>query len=384
MSLEPMASSLGRPSSILRNRLIEAEGVQKLYWNTLVETPSPHWIRNVRTEFLFAESSTTFLPITINNKDFENSYVASPYNGLITYPLEEMRLLPSRVTRQAMTMLAYSVAPWLKVGSINRVVVINNWCVSTNLYPALDFNWLDSVFHELRARFPKHAILLRSLNNTTNRALVEHLSNQGFLLVPSRQVYFYDGRQPEYFQRHNVQTDIRHLNQAKEYRLIHHDELSRDDDERIAELYALLYLGRYSQHNPQYTAAWIRLVRESKLMEFFGLRSRAGDLDGVIGCWAVGNTVSGPIAGYDTTKPQTLGLYRNLMAIVLQLAADRQQLLNLSSGAASFKRLRGGKPAIEYTAVDCRHLSPPRRFLWKLLAELLRRLAVPLLEKYEL
>ena len=48
-------------------------------------------------------------------------------------------------------------------------------------------------------------------------------------------------------------------------------------------------------------------------------------------------------------------------------------LLNLSSGVARFKRLRGGRPAMEYTAIYCRHLPRRRRIAWQTLALLLER-----------
>jgi len=96
-------------------------------------------------------------------------------------------------------------------------------------------------------------------------------------------------------------------------------------------------------------------------------------LQGVVGCFIRGGVMTVPIVGYNTGLPQRTGLYRMLMSMVLQEAAERSMLLHLSSGAAHFKRLRGGKPAIEYSAVYVRHLPAGRRIVWELLSFLLNR-----------
>ena len=77
------------------------------------------------------------------------------------------------------------------------------------------------------------------------------------------------------------------------------------------------------------------------------------------------------------------------MAIVLREESHRKLRLNLSSGASHFKRIRGGVPCIEYTAViadicHCRHLSLPRRLAWQVWAGLTRDVGEPILRKYQL
>ena len=58
--------------------------------------------------------------------------------------------------------------------------------------------------------------------------------------------------------------------------------------------------------------------------------------------------------------------------------------LNLSAGAASFKRTRGGEPAIEYSAVYCRHLTWRQRSVWATLATILEQVGARILRRYEL
>jgi hypothetical protein len=90
-------------------------------------------------------------------------------------------------------------------------------------------------------------------------------------------------------------------------------------------------------------------------------------MQAVVGIFSQGDVSTAPIVGYNTGLPQSLGLYRLLMAQAFRHAIENQTLLNLSAGASGFKRLRGGMPAIEYSAVYARHLPlRSRRFLWTL------------------
>ena len=59
-------------------------------------------------------------------------------------------------------------------------------------------------------------------------------------------------------------------------------------------------------------------------------------------------------------------------------------MLNFSSGAAAFKRLRGGQPEIEYSLIHVAHLPWSRRLVWQLMGLLLQRIGVPLMRKLKL
>lgn len=363
---------------------VDIEPRQKAFWLAFAEN-SQRMIANVRTEFRFAVHDRSIIPISFNSTDYENSYVASTYNGVVTYPLEELRLLPSAIQRLSVASIIHSVAPALRFGKVNRAVIVNNWLLSTNLYPQIDLNWLDTLLSELRETFPQHAILFRSLNEATNRDLLEHLRRSGFLLAPSRQVYLFDGSRSEFMERHNNKIDAKLLQQTSQYQVVTHDQLcSGEHDSRFQQLYEWLYLDRYSRNNPQFTAQLMKLWRETGMLKFFGLQHASGSLDGIVGLFSCEGAVTVPVVGYDTSKPKPLGLYRRLMAIALREAVKEKWMLNLSSGAASFKRLRGGRAQLEYTAVACDHLPNKQRIMWRSLAGLLQKVAAPLLERYEL
>ncbi|PTX99575.1 hypothetical protein DB346_17225 [Verrucomicrobia bacterium LW23] len=347
------------------------------------------------------------LPVTVNShagRDMPcpsdpNGYVVSPITTYVHYGYDEARLLTSPWVRGACRALLGGIHGALAVAKADNVVILNNWLLSTNIHPP---GWLEAdcddalraTLAAVTARWPKHAILIRSLNYPCNHNLLQALGDTGFILCPSRQVYLFDARPDaaaSFTRTRNYLWDKRLLDKAiapesGEYGA---ETLRANSEasifERVAYLYGKLYLDKYSRLNPQYQPAWFRRGIEGGWLDVTLLRRRLdGRVDAAVGWFGREDLFTTPVVGYETALPQQLGLYRMLMAITLARAAASQAVLNLSSGAAGFKRLRGGVPAIEYTAVYARHLPIHRRAVWQTLAAMLQHVAVPLLKRHEL
>lgn len=345
--------------------------------------PVEGYIRNVRTQCMLARIGGHVLPVSVNDDDWQNSWVCSPFNAAISYPLDELREIHNPVLRAGLAGLIRTVAPILKAGQINRVVCFNNWLLSTNLYPPWDTEGLEQLTSEAQQRWPQHAIMFRSLNPVSNGPLMKRLQDVGYLLAPSRQVYLCENL-IEASKKQNSEIDEYLLRKKTKYRVVRDAEIGESDVPRIRQLYGQLYLQKYSLHNPQFTDELIRLWRETGVLKMIGLRSPAGSLDGIVGCFAVHNVVTTPLIGYDLNLPQKLGLYRMLTSLVFEEARTSGRLLNLSAGAAKFKRHRGGEPHLEYSAVYIRHLPMFRRTVWRGLAGLLTHVGARILHRYEL
>lgn len=353
------------------------------YMRPLLEEGTTAYVVNVETEFHIVRVGKCLLPVTVNDKQYANSYVSSPYSTYVSYAKEELYLLNNRLLERALSGIIGLISPMLKLAKLNKAVHLNNWLLSTNLYEDLRREDLIELQKQLKAAYPDHAFIFRSLNERTNKELMDELAALGFRFVPSRQVYFFDGRNPAYTAKQNNVWDRRLLERSP-LELVPHEGLAEADYERIKELYDLLYIAKYSALNPQFSTAYIRLCHEKKLMTMFGLRDSDGVLQGIIGCFIKNGVITAPLVGYNTALPQKTGLYRMLMAIVLQEAAKRGQLLHLSSGASHFKIMRGGMPEIEYSAVYDRHLPRYRRLPWTLLHMLLMKIGVPMMRKHQL
>jgi hypothetical protein len=271
----------------------------------------------------------------------------------------------------------------LRRADIDRAVTINNWLLSTNLYTALARDALRDWINEVRERWPDHAIWFRSLNDAWTPDWIAALLEEGAILLPSRQVYLYSDITRLACTQPNLKVDLKLLART-ELRRCDNDDIRAADYARIEQLYALLYLRKYSNLNPAYRASFVEAWHRAGLLKLTGFRNGAGVLQAVVGTFERAGVVTAPLVGYDTSLPQKLGLYRLLMAAVLKYAADSRQRVNLSAGAAHFKRTRGGVPAIEYSAVLAHHLSARRQGALRGLGWLTTHIGVPLMTRFKL
>lgn len=349
----------------------------------LLELPSHKLVHNVETELAQVSCAGHQLPITVNYTEWDNSYVCSPYTAFISYATEELVKLQSPALEGALKHFIRWLGSVLRSGDINRVVHINNWLLSTNLYPDWNGEGADELHHQLRGDHPDHVLVFRSLNPVTNANLMSCLQDLGYRLLPSRQVYLFDARHGKLRKPKNVHYDHALLHRRTEYERVEHQQLQKSDFPRIVDLYNQLYLEKYSQHNPSFSLELIRLWHQSGALKMTGLRHPNGHLDGIVGLWEKNGVTTVPLVGYEMSVPQKQGLYRMLMAVAIEDAHHRQILLNLSAGASHFKRLRGGKAELEFSAVYYRHLPWRKRLIWALLDGVLSHLAAPLMRHFK-
>ncbi|ROL73625.1 hypothetical protein BK634_02550 [Pseudomonas chlororaphis] len=346
-------------------------------------------IGNLSTGLALLDTGSQQFPVSITdgNEPADNCYVVSPLTAYSGYAREELKRLQRPWLTWPLKLLTQGVDRLLRAAKVDRLVQVNNWLLSTNLYPP---DWtgddLPAITELLKRDFPDHGFGFRSLNDFSNPGLRQRLQALGYLAIPSRQVYLFDGREGEraaFLRHHNTRLDATLLRRSP-YSLVHGEQLQAADFQRIEQLYNLLYLDKYSTLNPHYSAQWMQRGQAEGWLEMRALRSPEGRIDGALGWFANSALISTPIVGYDTALPQRAGLYRQLTRLCLQEAVERRQVLNFSSGAAGFKRLRGGQPEIEYSLVHVAHLSLGRRLVWQLLSLLLTRIGVPLMRRFKL
>lgn len=344
-------------------------------------------IDNVQAEVKSAVINGSVLPVTINEIAYNTSYVCSIYTAVISYAKQELKKVNSILMQKVLLLLVNSLDNLLKKAHIDRVISHNNFLLSTNLYyeTIWNENELKQYLQSITEKFPEHAIVFRSLNSHTNKNLMQVLKNIGYQLVPSRQVYIFDSNLKDFTKQKNYKADLRLLNNIKNYTLCYNIDIAPSDYKRIEYLYKKLYVEKYSIYNPIFNAKYIEHSHQTSFIEYFGLRNIQGTLDAVVGCYDRSNTTTAPVVGYDTSLPQTLGLYRMLMAYCIHRAQCRHMILNLSSGASQFKVLRGGVPFIEYSAVYANHLNDRlQKLAWKLLGSTLNYIGIPIMRYFKL
>lgn len=340
-------------------------------------------IRNVHTQPLLERIGHEWVPATLNHSEYDNSYVCSPYTAYISYAKQELPLLNNRGLELLGAIGIRLASVWLKAAQINRTLSINNWLFSTNL-PNNDWsaNDLQTATHDWVKRYPDHHFTLRSLNPKHHHHLITHLKNQGWLLMPARQVYLFDGQKSDWWKRNNCKNDQRLLRKT-ELTWFGNDNIESTDYAQMALCFRQLFIEKHSHYNPDYTEAYFAQLHQSGLVSFQGFRDQNDKLIGMVGLFTQQGIITAPILGYDTQQPKSLGLYRLLIGLVLKQTHESGLAMNLSSGAGPFKAMRGGEAVTEYTAYYVKHLPITRRWLIQGFSWLLNQTLVKLFERQQ-
>lgn len=380
-------------------RLYDRETIDQVPWPTtpdgdyarrvlepLVRHGPQRYIDNVDAEVLVLTAGAIVLPVVVPRPAIRNSYVCSPTTHYIDYAKREveLELHDQRLLRAVVPVLLHAFKPLLRWSRFERVVYVNNWLLSTNLYPPLDPATIGQIRDELMRRFPQHAIIFRSVNERLNAPLLDDLTRLRFRPVFSRQVYILDpeaeGRR--YRKRKAFRSDVL-LARRSAYQWLSAEQLDPGSSERLAALYADLYLHKYSFDNPQFNARFVTAALRDGWLRIWAL-THNGRIDGVLGYVERHGVMTPPLLGYDRAVPQTAGLYRLLSLKLVEEAEQHGFVLHLSSGAAAFKQHRGSTPAIEYNLVYDHHCAWSQRIPWRMLELLTRRAIVPIMQRFKL
>jgi hypothetical protein len=358
---------------------VEGQYAKKLLTPLIKNRVTPY-ISNVCTDLRVLIWDQLVLPITINDAEYDNSYVCSPYSYYISYAKESLSFLTNNGVYHAFNALLWGVAKIFKRYDLNKVVVVNNWLYSTNLYPPLQPEQLTTIVQFLQERFPDYAIVFRSVDSDTNPICYQTLQQIGFEYIASRQIFFIDPHHSTLFESRLFKNDLKLLKNSG-YEIIDGDQLTEDDISRVLYLYQDLYIQKYSDLNPQFTEEYLRLLLKHHLMHFKGLK-KDGRLDGIVGYVQRNGKMFCPFFGYDRSLPKETAMYRLLSTMLMLEAYDRHLLFHQSSGASTFKMIRKAHASIEYIAVSYRHLHMKRQFPWVILKKLCNSLGIMYMKRY--
>lgn len=338
------------------------------------------FIANAASEVRLLRYGDLCLPVTVDDGALGRSYVASPHSAYVLYARDEIALLGLGQMRHAAHAVLGTLDGLLRTIRLNRAVHLDNWLLSTNLHGAWTGQGLAAMRALLTARYPDHYLIIRSVDPWTCPALYAAVRDDGWTLLPARQVWVTDDLRASWHPRNQTRNDARALRRSG---LVAEQSahLTASDCERIADLYHQLYVGRYSAINPIFSPRFIALSAQTGLLDYCFVRDAAGVIMAFAALRSAGGVGTVPLMGYDTVRPQTEGLYRIASYLAAELAMARGLRFHGSAGASEFKRNRGARGVIEYMAVDGRHLSASRRAGLALLAAGLDRIMKPMLER---
>ena len=144
-------------------------------------------IRNVTTSVRALAVADALMPVTVDSPQPGNCYVVSPTAAYSDYARYELQVLPNPFARSGLGAVVGAFDRWSRRVRLDRVVHVNNWMLSTNLYGCWKGEGLEDVTAGITEHFPDRAIALRSLNTFSNRELIQRGAQNGCLLLPSRQ-----------------------------------------------------------------------------------------------------------------------------------------------------------------------------------------------------
>ncbi len=338
------------------------------------------YIRNVyNTQLMAVKIDDTIIPITVTDFHAQNTYTVSPYSHYVSYgAFEEVKHLENPLAEFLVKLIMNPAAWYFRYAELDKVVFVNNYLLSTNLYPSVipkgdsASGQLSALSEALIKWFPDRAIVFRSVDQKKNPHVYQTLEDLGYDLVLSRQVWYMDPVTS--LKTRQCKEDLRVL-KKNGYKVVNGKDLSDEELHRAVELYELLYLQKYSYYNPQLTFEFLKLARDENILHMYGLK-KDGLLNAVMGFFVRNGAMTQPLFGYDTSLPMEEGLYRLLTLITLQEGVKRGLLVHASGGVGKFKKVRGGVSVTEYNAVYTKHLPKMRQMPWKLIGQV-SKAAIP-------
>jgi hypothetical protein len=337
-------------------------------------------IRNAGSQAMLLRHGDLSLPVTVEDATYGHTYVASPHSAYVLYARDEIDIVEMKAGRTlAKGVLGVMDALFRAIG-FNRTVHLDNWMLSTNLHGDWRGEGLPAMRSLLTERFDDRFVVLRSLDPWSCPELLEAARADGWVLMPSRQIWVTGDMRREWKKRNSAQNDRRALNKSG-LTVEEPGEIATADAERIADLYHQLYIGRYSALNPVFTPCFVQESARLGLLDWRLARAGDGRIMAACGMRVAGGIATVPLLGYDLSRPRSEALYPIASYLASHWAMERGLRFNGSAGAAHFKQLRGARSQIEYMAVYARHLSPARQAGLGFLARSLNALMVPMLKK---
>lgn len=341
------------------------------------------FVANVRTRCLALRSGERLYPVTVNDGEFGDSYVCLPHSAYVLYGRRELELVELGLLKLPLRAGLVLVDLALRAAQVNHIVHVDNWLLSTNLHGDWDGSDARAIREYLSPLFPQHLIAVRSVDPWSSPGLDAALRNDGWLMIPSRQIWVVSDLARDWRRRRATRGDCRLLaGSGLTVEDVH--TLRPGDAERIAQLYRMLYVEKYSGLNPIFTAGWITSMHEGGTIHYRVARDGEGTIQCVAGSLVRGDVLTPPVVGYDTSKPRDAGLYRIASYLFSEQAEQSGLRMNSSAGAADFKRTRGARPVIECTAVWLGHLPLWRRWMLRTFSALLWTLVVPVMRRRQL
>jgi hypothetical protein len=340
-----------------------------LYYVEVIEKGISFFIKNIDCEVGLIHINSRFIPFTFNVKSTRNTaYIASCISQFLHYSYHEIISGEKfgrgvKIAARCLYLPSVFICNFLQM---DKTVHVNNQLLSTNLQLQLSIEEIAAVLNILKANFPSKTILWRGVNEESDSELLGNLHKLGFKSIISRQLYMLNPQSGVHLKKRPYSQDVKRYNQTTtlNWKTLQVEDLNTAMLQKICEFYRALYLEKYSHLNPLYTTSFIESTLRNKQLQY-DIVFLEEELVGVQAYSIKEGIITTPFIGYNQQKPKELGLYKALHIRLTQTAEQKLYLLNMSSGAADFKKQRGGHAVFEYHLLYTKHTNSLQKLCWK-------------------
>lgn len=342
----------------------------KDYLLPLIKGKVESFIDNVSTQIALIVCNNIILPVSINNAEYHNSYIASNYYGISFYDEYMQKKHPFFSKLQKPLIIA---GKWLlKKIEVNKCIFFNNWLLTNTIQPKLEVKDLREIIFFLRNSFPQHVFIYRNIETLLKKDLLSALKENKFHLLKTRNVFMYDPSR-----KHNLSSKaLSHHRKDKKIQEKYGFTIVRDfgenDIKKMLELYEKVYIQNHTPFSPKYKKEFLQNAVENKIFHFVGVK-KDNQLEGIMGYLIRDQTMITPFFGFNTDAEYSGELYRFLSILILEEAEKNKAILNDGSGGEKTKKYRGLVPYSEFMGVYSHHLPWGKKFFWNALSFIYRR-----------
>lgn len=351
------------------------------YFKPLIENGINFYIKNINAEAKILKVDNVLLPLIIADKNYDDSLYTSFYSSYIGYILKD--LTSTSFVTTFFKHLLEMTGRILKKAEVNKIIYVNHWLLSTNLYPKLKEEQLQLITSYLKKEYPEHAIVFKNVAPRTLPNLFNNLKAQSYRMIVSRQVFILDKEARKGInkrQRAKVKKDRKLIEDSDYY---FSGSINDNDFERLADIYHQLYIGKYSIYNPCYTSEFFELLKDNPLFNLQILRTEDA-IDGLLLTFSIDNQSTCPAMGYQLDKMPENALYRMLVAKLTADSEENNLDFHMSAGVGDFKKQRGARAETEYSAIYFEHLPLRRKFVYLVLQKITNNIVIPIFMKYKI
>lgn len=300
------------------------------------------YIKNIDVDIKFIEIDDFLIPVSLwNHKD--NCYTTSLL-WLMRYWKYETKNISNLLVSYFYNFFLDFLIFIAKRNYIDDVVYVNNFLLSTNIYPDFSKDTLNKIHEFLKESYKNKIIIFRSLNNLNNNEIMNSLNTIWFRKMISRQIFIFENRYIDSYKKLKVvKNDFRIINKFG----FSFKKIDISEAKVILDLYNMLYLDKYTYLNPQFTVGMIENLLHNKFFSFYKLEDN-NKVIGIIWYYSLNNQSTAPIFWYDTSYNKRYNLYSQISNLLTFQSLNDCNTLNSSSWAWKFKMARGWEKYLEY------------------------------------